>query len=373
MPTPPLSEQTLREAIDAVARFGSIRAAAVGLGVPRPTFQHRYRKALAAGFDEAIVHPAPVGHTVKGVSTLYDQAGNVIQQWVKTRTDQMPLEEVIEAIQAAFDDYVSPAQPTEPPANSDDDLATVYPIADSHFGLYAWAAETGEDFDLKTAQEVNSGAFYRLSRSTPSSAHAVILGLGDLLHADDTTNRTAKSGHSLDVDTRHAKVLKVATVFMIDAVTEALKKHQHVTVRNLPGNHDTHSAQAVTMGLWAWFRNEPRVTVDTDPGYFWWWRWGRVLLGATHGDMAKMPNLPMVMAASRPEDWGQTQFRHAFTGHIHTRTALESGGVIVESFQSTAARDAWHQASGYRAGRSLSAITFHKMLGEVARQKVNIF
>lgn len=52
--------------------------------------------------------------------------------------------------------------------------------------------------------------------------------------------------------------------------------------------------------------------------------------------------------------------------------ALETGGVIVESFQSTAARDAWHSAAGYRSGRSMTSIVLHNVAGEIARQKVNI-
>lgn len=278
----------------------------------------------------------------------------------------------LEAVREALAEYEGAGSVIAEPAYVDAELATVFPLPDLHFGLYAFGRETGEDYDLSIADNTNRKAFTRLMAATPSSEAAVILGLGDLLHADDTSNKTAKSGHALDVDTRHSKVLKTAIQFMIFATELALTRHRHVTVRNLPGNHDLHSAVAVTMALWAWFRDNPRVTVDDSPSYFWWWRWGTVLLGATHGDMAKPANMPLVMAASRPEDWGQTKHRLVLTGHIHTRTALEVGGVIVESFQSTAARDAWHEASGYRAGRSLSAITFHNLDGEIARQKVNI-
>lgn len=367
-----LTIEQKQEAVDAVAKYGSQNEAARQLGIERSTFLHRYRAGVKAGLDEAIVHPAPQGHAVKGVSTLYGPTGNVVAQWVKTKAGELSQEDTIEAIREALSEYESAGTFIAEPGYVDEDLATVFPLPDLHFGLYSFGRETGEDYDLSIANDTNRKAFARLMASTPSSDTAVILGLGDLLHADDSSNRTAKSGHALDVDTRHSKVLKTAIQFMIYAVELALTKHRYVTVRNLPGNHDLHSAVAVTMALWAWFQNNPRVSVDDSPSYFWWWRWGQNLLGATHGDMAKPANLPLVMAASRPEDWGQTKHRIVFTGHIHTRTALESGGVIVESFQSTAARDAWHEASGYRAGRSLSAITFHNLDGEIARQKVNI-
>ena len=372
MPAHNLTTEQMQEAVDAVAVYGSQRAAADALGLDRSTFLHRYRKGIKAGLDQAIVHPAPQGHQVKGVSTLYGPAGNIVAQWVKTKAGDVSMEETIETIREALDEYKGRSSLIAEPAHVDSEIATVFPVADAHFGLYAYGKEAGEDYDLAIADETNRKAFGRLMAASMPSEVAIILGLGDLLHADDTTNRTAKSGHALDVDTRHSKVLKVAIQFLIYCVELALTRHRSVLVRNLPGNHDTHSAMAVTMALWAWFHDNPRVTVDDSPSYFWWWRWGEVLLGATHGDATKMPQLPLVMAASRSEDWGQTRHRHMFTGHIHHRSAIETGGVIVESFQSTSARDAWHEASGFRSGRSMSAIAFHNLAGEIARQKVNI-
>lgn len=372
MPTVALTTEQKQEAVDAVAKYGSQNEAARQLGLPRATFLNRYRAGIKAGLDEAIIHPAPQGHTVKGVSTLYGPDGKLMQQWVKTKAGEPSLEDLIETVREALEEYKGGFAAVEEPGQVDAEIATVFPIADSHFGLYAYGKETGEDYDLSIADETNRRAFARLMAACTSSQEAVILGLGDLLHADDTTNRTAKSGNALDVDTRHSKVLKVAIQYLIYCTDLALTKHRHVTVRNLPGNHDTHSAMAVTMALWAWFQGNERVTVDDSPSYFWWWRWGAVLLGATHGDLAKMAQLPLVMAASRPEDWGKAKFRHMLTGHIHHKSSIETGGVIVESFQSTAARDAWHEASGFRSGRSMTAITFHSLDGEIARQKVNI-
>lgn len=372
MPTPSMTVEQKQEAVDALEKYGSQTAAAEALGLNRSTYLHRLRSGIKAGLDQAIVHPAPQGHTVKGVSTLYGPSGAVISQWVKTKAGEQSVEELVDAIRAALDDYPGRSEAVPSPIDADTELAAIFPVSDAHFGLYAYGKEAGEDYSLEIADRTNRAAFARLMASTPSCEHAVIIGLGDLLHADDTTNRTARSGNALDVDTRHSKVLQVAVRYMVHAVELALSKHRHVTVRNLPGNHDTHSAYAVTMALWAWFRDDPRVTVDTDPGYFWWWRWGNCLLGATHGDQAKMAQLPLIMAASRPEDWGVAKHRLAFTGHIHHKSAIETGGVIVESFQSTAARDAWHTAAGFRSGRSMTAIVLHNVNGEIARQKVNI-
>jgi len=371
--SPRLSEAMAREAVEAVRQHGSVMAAARAMEIPRGTLEGRLRAARLQGIEPGvIVHPAPAGHRVKGVSTLYDAGGNIAAQWVKTAQDGLDIEEVIATLRGAFEEYTRPGPPSPPPVDADSSLATIFPVSDAHFGLYAHAAEAGEDYDLKIADSTNRAAFARLMASTPPSGQAVILGLGDLLHGDDSTNRTPQSGHTLDVDTRYGKVLQVAILYLIHAVDLALSRHARVIVRNLAGNHDPHASLAVTMALWAWYRSEPRVTVDTDPSYFWWWRFGSTLLGATHGDQAKMAQLPLVMAASRPVDWGQTKHRLVLTGHVHHKSAIETGGVIVESFQSTAARDAWHSAAGFRSGRSMTSITLHHERGEIARSRVNI-
>lgn len=313
----------------------------------------------------------PAGHVVKGESALVDSSGRVLNRWIKTKEGEISPQAWVDTIREAFAAYEAPRAVIARPIVSEL-LATVFPVVDSHFGLYAYGPEAGEDYDLAIADQTNRETFSRLVDATPPSSLAVILGLGDLLHADNPENRTAKSGHSLDVDTRHSKVRQTALLFLIFAVEKAKERHDRIIVRILPGNHDEVTAGAISLALWAWFRSDDRVTVDVDPSRFWWWRFGANLLGATHGDAAKMKDLPMIMASSCPEDWGRTKYRYALTGHIHHQSAIEVGGVVVESFQSTAARDAWHAGMGFRSGRSMQAIVLHSERGEIGRHRVNI-
>ena len=79
------------------------------------------------------------------------------------------------------------------------------------------------------------------------------------------------------------------------------------------------------------------------------------------------------MAADRPKDWGETEFRYWYTGHIHRRSIDEiSGGVTVETFRTLAPKDAWSASKGYRSGRDLNAIWLDKDFGEVLRTRVGI-
>jgi hypothetical protein len=203
------------------------------------------------------------------------------------------------------------------------------------------------------------------------AGHGIVLGGGDLLHSDNSENRTTRSNNALDVDGRYRKVVEVACRMTVRAIDRVLTKCQHVTVRILPGNHDDHTSAAVAYFLLAWYRHDPRVTVDTDPSNFFWFRFGSVMLGATHGHTVKIQDLPAIMAHRRAQDWGLTQHRYAHCFHVHHRktTPLNKpiGGVFCETHEAPIPQDIWHFNKGFLSDRSLQSITYHRDLGETGR------
>lgn len=413
MPTPPLSDETLWETVDVIQKLGGpdrYRAkteAAKALGIDHRTIYHRLKVAAQRGM--LTNYPAPMpgfeiskqtdvlgengevvkrfiqqtpeageqfevpeGHRIKGVSAFVGPDGRVTHQWIKTKEGELSLEETTKQIAEALAEHEGQAPQTAPPAHTEDDLATVYVAADWHVGLLAWKEETGDDYDLKIGRRVIETAMSRLVAGTPNSKQAVVLGLGDLMHIDGYAHNTPKSNNPLDADGRYPKVLYAATHLILYTIDVALQKHERVLVRILRGNHDEQSALAIALALALYYRGNERVEIDDDPGLFWWWSFGAVLLGATHGDKAKMKDLPLIMAARNSEAWGRSKFRHILTGHIHTQTGIELSGVTVESFQSPVAPDAWHVGQGYGANRSVNAITYHRTDGEISRHRVNI-
>lgn len=352
-PVPP--DENLRRQNALSETGGNVSAAARLLNIPRETL---------SGWKNS--------YKVKGTSTLYNADGEVVLEWVKTREDELSPDAIKEQIREALEGYAPPQTFPAAPTQVEDDLATVYVCADWHVGLLSWKQETKHNYDLKIGRQTIETAMTRLVSTTPPAKQAVVLGLGDLLHSDNFAGMTAQSKNILDVDGRWPRVLQTATQLILFTIDLALQKHQSVLVRIIPGNHDEQSAIAVTLAVSMYHQNNPRVTVDDDAGRFWWWLWGKVLLGASHGDKAKMKDLPLIMAARNPEAWGKSKFRHIYTGHVHCERALELNGVTVESFQSPVAPDAWHVSMGYGAGRSVQAITHHKDHGEIMRQKVNI-
>jgi hypothetical protein len=207
---------------------------------------------------------------------------------------------------------------------------------------------------------------YELVAASPEADEALVLNLGEFFHAENDLARTSQSGNALDCDTRFAKVLRTGVDLTIWTVKLALEHHKHVTYRALPGNHDPYAALALAIAVSKYFENNPRVTVDLDPSYFFVMEFGNVMIGATHGDRVKPDAMPSYMAARWPEIWGRTKFRYGYLGHVHhkSRGGGEGAGVLWETFQTLAPKDSWHAGQGYVSGRSMSAITLHRDTGE---------
>ncbi len=368
-------QKILQACIDA----GSLRAGARSIncdfGYAGRILKVVERKAALSGYAPAfdMRHSVPSPFVVKGVSSYYDKDGALRGQWVKSKLDNERAEQAIrEFVETLVKDAkgLSPRIPA--PKHINADLLAVYPMGDPHFGMYAWAAEAGSDFDAAIAEAMTCAAIDRLVDCAPAAETALLIELGDFFHADDSKAVTPGHGNKLDVDTRWAKVLVIGLRAMKHGILRLLQKHRLVIVRINPGNHDPHSSYMLAVALAEFFCNNDRVKIDLSPAVHWYYRFGKVLIGTTHGDTTKAKDLPGVMAADRPQDWGLTEQRYWYCGHIHHVEVKEAPGVISEYFRTLAARDAWHSGQGYRAGRDMRLIVHHKDFGEIERHRCDV-
>ncbi len=396
----PLSDEQLEIAVATLQEAkGNKAEAARLLGIPVTTFKHHIKVAARRGMmgfspvpdgfevsrissgpkgdfiqmkpERGADFEVPEGHLVKGVSALVDGDGRTVQQWVKTTRGGLADETLVEAVRSAFNDYNPPIEPF-PLRDTRNDVVNIIPLPDLHVGLLAWEEETGGNYDMHIARETMRLALTDLVESMPPSQHCLILGLGDLLHFDGYEAKTERSGNVLDTDSRWPKVLREALRLIKFTIDLCLLRHDHVEVKLLSGNHDTRSAIAVSMALVEGYDSDERVTIDNSLSYIWYRRFGKVMIGATHGDKAKPNDMPLLMAVDRPQDWAESTRRRVFTGHIHHERLKEVGGVIVETLRSPVAKDAWHSFEGYRAGRSVYGYTFWLDGSRMAKQEFEI-
>src|SRR6266403_1466912 len=371
-----MDDTTLKETIAVYDASGHNAAeTARKLGVGRTTIQRRIALAARQGLTGAPTTATPAGFNIDYV-TRHTHDGEIRYVLSRLRPDTETYATTLEAIDEVIAQHVKDSIPTipVPTVYGNENLATFYPIIDHHLGLYAWEPETGANYDLNIAQKILRDSLAELVGATPNSEQAVILNIGDFFHSDDNTNRTRRSGNILDADGRYAKILEIGIDLELYAIELALTKHQFITVRNLPGNHDPYASLALNAAIRMAFRDNPRVHVSRDPSPFYFWRFGKVLVGATHGDMIRHTDMPQVMAAYAAKDWGETEHRYVYLGHVHHKSigGGEKFGATWETFRTLAPKDAWASQSGFASGRSMVAITHHRDYGEKYRNTVTI-
>lgn len=373
------------EILEAVISTGSILRGAEALGVSRPTVQQTLRRikknAARRGFDPEhdLTHPAAPGNRFDQATTLYrmpepGEDGGPVLQWVRQKADSREREAAIREFVDELAATVKPRKAIKAPRFTDDELMVGYPIGDHHFGMYATIGDAGGDYDLDKAKAVLAEAVDYLVASSPDAETAVLANLGDFTHTDNRTNATPRSGHVLDVSARYHDICRAAAFSLAHATNRLLEKHKRVKIVNCPGNHDQDTAGWLSLFMQAWFRNEPRVEVDSSPGDWLFHQFGRNMICMTHGHKSKLDAIPGVMATLAPEMWGDTSYRVAWTGHMHhaeRRDAKESRGALVEQFGVLAPADNYSHNLGYRAQQEMHSITFRKSGGILCRATYN--
>ena len=366
------------QVLETLAEHGPVKAAAV-LGVNR-SYVTRVRQAVRAkaaqhGFapDHDMLYPAAPGFKVKGTSTLYDNStGEPRLQWVKTTADAEQQEQMFRDMVEALASELPRLPSVDPPGTASADLCACYPVGDHHMGLLAWHEENGgENYNIKEAERLLMGAVDHLVQTTPNCDQALLAILGDFFHYDSPKPITPTSGHQLDADSRPSEMIR-AGLRVLKYLIEALRRHHgkvHIIIEI--GNHDPYTALFLMEAFASMYEADERVTVDTSPRHYHYFRFGKCLIGTHHGHGAKLQDLPLIMATDRPEDWGATTYRYFWTDHDHHDRMKDIRQVKVEGFRILAPSDAWADKSGYRSMRDMRAIVLHRDHGEVARHTVN--
>ena len=336
----------------------------------------RIRKAKLAkkgvGHGRDVSYLVPDGYKIKGTSSLVDEFGNTKLQWVKTDTDAERQVELMKAVIEGMKSEITPVAPVKAVlAKRDDKLLNLYTVSDFHLGMLAWADESGDDWDMKIAEDLFSRWFDAAFQKAPDAGTGVINLLGDLAHFDSLDAVTPASGHVLDADTRYQKLVRYMIRMVRRVIDMALVKHKNVRLLIVQGNHDESGMIWLAEMFSTLYDNEPRVFVDTSPDVYKMVQHGKTTLFFHHGHKARFDAIEPVMIAKFRKAFGESVYSYAHVGHLHHQKIVESRNMIVEQHRTLAAKDAYASRGGWMSGRSANVITYSAEYGEVARLTIS--
>lgn len=250
----------------------------------------------------------------------------------------------------------------------------VIDLADMHIGKLSSARETGEEYNSDIAvQRAAEGVAGILSKAAGYPLDQILFVIGnDVLHVDNAHNTTTK-GTGQDVSKMWFENYDMARILYVQII-EQLMGICDVHVTHNPSNHDYVTGYMLADSVQSWFRNSKNVTFDVSPAHRKYMQYGNNLIGTSHGDGAKMNDVPLLMANEASRMWADTYFRYAYLHHIHhmNKVNFQSGkdyqGVTVEHLRSVSNPDSWHHRNGYQhAPKAVTGFIHHKNDGQVAR------
>jgi len=315
-------------------------------------------------------YDVPQTHFVKGYSTLYDGAGNIKQEWVKTDIEKQDAYEAIREAVENLTDEMPREKPVKLPKINNNDLASCYVLTDYHLGQLSWGDECGEDWDMEIAYELINNWFGSAIKSAPNSHTGILCQLGDFLHWDGMEAVTPSSGHILDADSRFPKLVDLSIKALRIIIKMMLEKHKHVHVILAEGNHDMASSIWLRSLFTALFENDPRVTIDNTHSPFYCFEWGLTSLFFHHGHKKRIGQISTVFAGMYREVFGRTKYSYGHMGHLHHIDVKEDQLMVIEQHPTLSAKDAHSARGGYSSKRGANVVTYHKKYGEVSRMTI---
>lgn len=250
----------------------------------------------------------------------------------------------------------------------------VLDIADLHIGKLADPSETDDSYNSKKAIErALEGVHGILDKAKGFPIDKIMFIIGnDVLHIDGASNTTT-AGTRQDVDGMWYKNYTLARNLYIQII-EMLLSVADVHIVHNPSNHDYISGFMLADSVFCWFRDCKNVSFDVSNNHRKYYQYGKNLIGSSHGDGAKMADMPLLMANESPKEWADTFYRYVYLHHIHHKdvTKFKSGkdyqGVTVEYLRSPSGTDAWHHRNGYcHAPKAIEGFIHSKDFGQVAR------
>jgi len=338
------------------------------------SYQRVRKRAAEAGVmpDHGLSESLPPGVFMERATIQQGPNGEIERTWLKAKTwREAQVCNLLEKLDAG-DVPHKPFRPTKAPAKSVADYATLLTITDFHLGMYAYEAETGDDWDTGIAESVFLNAINDMCKACPKSELGILNQLGDFLHWDGLLAVTPTSKHVLDADTRYGKLVDLTMRIMTEAVRIMLKKFGRVHVVQAEGNHDETGSIWLRKFMKHMFANEPRVTVDDTEFPYYAFLHGETMLAFHHGHKLKLAQVQKLFSSDPRYRamWGNAKQAYIHTGHLHHEKVVEDGGAIAEQHPTLSGRDAYAARGGWVSMRGAKVITYDKVDGEIHRVTV---
>lgn len=297
------------------------------------TFERQLRKWRSkARVDNELLEKGNLGYKFPAHATTVqlDKNGEIIQSWIKGKSDDKLYLDLIEHIQNLPPIEIEPLIEIKA-----DDYMLEIPLYDMHFGIADFnyykstLAEVIEIIQRRNYKEIN-----------------IIIGQ-DLFHNDDFRGRTA-SGREIEY-TDITVAWEDARRFYYKIIRESLKQSKRTRIIYSKGNHDESMSWGFVQMIKAQFKDADNIEIDDEVKERKLITFGDNFIGLTHGEkgQAKSKKLNNMFVIEYPEEFARSKVREIHAGHLHSERIIDDFGIMARRLSSGNITDTWHDEQGY--------------------------
>lgn len=262
------------------------------------------------------------GFTAHNATVQVSKSGEIVQAWIKQKTDAFDPEDFLAAIRDTIEPYSY-----GPSIDESADRMLEIPLFDMHWGV---------SFFDRYEPVLND--ILELIRIRHWDRIVIPVGQ-DFFHNDSIVNPTTTKGTVVDkVDMTRA--VKEGRRFITAIIEAALENANSVRVFYSAGNHDRSISWMFMQVLLERYGSD---VVDDSMEYRKVFTYGKNSVMVTHGDskQATAKNLAHIFPIAYPEEFAQATTREVHAGHLHHESEADIYGVMVRRLSSGAAVDDW--------------------------------
>lgn len=386
-----------REALDAIALHGSKRAAANALGIDPKSLRDRLSyidPAILAGMSALGMETPPNGPSwIK--SSVPDENGLTYSFMVTPPKDEAGIADFKAMLREEIALTPSIPLPERFPEGGGDML--ILDPSDVHIGKLSVASETGYTYDSNIAEHrLFHGCKALIDDALKMGVTHVLLVIGNDISHIDKPRRETTSGTPQDTDGSIFTIFRAARNAYARVIRYALECGLSVQIVHVPSNHDWVLGYCIAETLAALFSAHPNVTATEyaiSERHRKYVRFGKNLIGLTHGDGAKEGDLAQIMLQEARPHMAECLHRYWYVHHYHHKIkkalgirpmarekdhiamtviqggagAMEGDNVAVEYVRSPSPPDGWHDRNGYLNRQAVEAFIHNAERGQIKR------
>ena len=262
--------------------------------------------------------------------------------------------------------------------NKEIENALIISLADLHLDVKTFQSETGNDSDMyKSFDRALLAVKDILYRATYGHGieEIIFIGGNDFYHANSAKNTTEK-GTPLDVDGRFHESFKLGLT-LITTILDICKVYAPVRYYTCYGNHSPEREFYLAAALDAYYRNDEKIKIETDPKSRKYFSYGNSAFMLSHDAPKSIKDLPVIFATENPLLFTM-KYKFLLTGHLHSKQETffigtkDNFGLVWKRMPSLAKSDKWHFDSFFIGNqKSCIGLVINKNHGEIAEYIYN--